>query len=98
VKIRLSLFSAVFFFCLPACVALGWNQSQSSGKTKSGGPPSSSGATSEGERRFRANCGRCHRQPEAISPREAVAVVRQMRVRAMLSAEDERLIMKFLAP
>jgi hypothetical protein len=33
-----------------------------------------------------------------LSPREARAVVRQMRVRAMLSSEDERLILKFLAP
>jgi hypothetical protein len=52
----------------------------------------------EGEKRFRINCGRCHHPPEDLSPREARAVVRQMRVRAMLSAEDERLILKFLAP
>jgi cytochrome c553 len=53
---------------------------------------------SEGEKRFRTNCGRCHNPPEEISPREARAVLRQMRVRAMLSAEDERLILKYLAP
>jgi len=53
---------------------------------------------SEGERRFRTNCGRCHNAPEAISPREARAVVRQMRVRATLSAEDEKLILEYLAP
>jgi mono/diheme cytochrome c family protein len=52
----------------------------------------------EGEKRFRTNCGRCHHPPEDLSPREARAVLRQMRVRAMLSAEDERLILKFLAP
>ena len=52
----------------------------------------------EGEKRFRTNCGRCHNAPEAISPREARAVVRQMRVRAMLSAEDEKLILNYLAP
>jgi len=54
--------------------------------------------TAEGEKRFRTNCGRCHHPPEGLSPREARAVLRQMRVRAMLSAEDERLILKFLAP
>jgi cytochrome c553 len=54
--------------------------------------------SAEGEKRFRANCGRCHHPPEDLSPREARAVLRQMRVRAMLSAEDERLILKFLAP
>jgi len=55
-------------------------------------------APSEGEKRFRANCGRCHNPPDDISPREARAVVRQMRVRAMLSAEDEKLILAYLAP
>jgi len=53
---------------------------------------------SEGEKRFRTNCGRCHNAPEEISPREARAVLRQMRVRAMLSAEDEKLILQYLAP
>ncbi len=52
----------------------------------------------EGELLFRTNCGRCHHPPEDLSPRTARTVVRQMRVRAMLSAEDERLILKFLAP
>lgn len=52
----------------------------------------------EGEKRFQENCGRCHHPPDSISPREAKAVLRQMRVRAMLSVEDERLILKFLAP
>ncbi|HEY1471047.1 MAG TPA: cytochrome c [Candidatus Acidoferrum sp.] len=52
----------------------------------------------EGERRFFANCGRCHNPPESISPQEVNAVLRHMRVRAMLSAEDEELIRKYLAP
>jgi len=52
----------------------------------------------EGEKRFQTNCGRCHHPPEALSPREARTVLRQMRVKAMLSAGDERLILKFLAP
>jgi hypothetical protein len=54
--------------------------------------------SAEGQKRFEANCGRCHQPPEDISPREVKAVVRHMRVRANLSAEDERLILKFLAP
>lgn len=54
--------------------------------------------TNDGEQRFQANCGRCHTPPEAISPREVKAVLQHMRVRAMLSAEDEQLILKYLAP
>jgi cytochrome c5 len=56
------------------------------------------GNTSEGEKRFQANCGRCHQAPEDISPRTVKAVVQHMRVKAMLSAEDEQLILKYLAP
>jgi mono/diheme cytochrome c family protein len=51
-----------------------------------------------GEQKFKENCGRCHNPPDALSPREVKAVVQHMRVRAMLSAEDEKLILKFLAP
>jgi cytochrome c5 len=54
--------------------------------------------SAEGEKRFETHCGRCHNPPEDLSPREAKAVVRQMRVRAHLSAEDERLILKYLVP
>ncbi|MGB7726872.1 MAG: hypothetical protein WBL50_02490 [Candidatus Acidiferrum sp.] len=50
------------------------------------------------ELKFKENCGRCHNPPDALSPREVKAVVQHMRVRAMLSAEDEKLILKFLAP
>ena len=63
--------------------------------------PAAKAATNEseeGEKRFETNCGRCHRPPEALSPGEARTVVRQMRVRANLTAEDERLILKYLAP
>ncbi len=52
----------------------------------------------EGQKRFQENCGRCHNPPESLSPREVKAVLQHMRVRAMLSAEDEELIMKYLAP
>jgi cytochrome c5 len=54
--------------------------------------------SAEGEKRFETHCGRCHVPPGDLSPREARAVLRQMRVRANLSAEDERLILKYLAP
>ena len=52
----------------------------------------------KGEELFQIHCGRCHNPPEDLSSREARAVVRQMRVRAMLSDADERSLLKFLAP
>jgi hypothetical protein len=71
--------------------------SQASGAKSSTKKPATS-ESQEGEMRFQTHCGRCHVPPDDLSPREARAVVRQMRVRANLTAEDERLILKFLAP
>jgi hypothetical protein len=74
------------------------NSRPSPGKSDPKSTQVASGGSDKGEVRFRANCGRCHNPPESLSPREVRAVVRQMRTRAMLNAEDERLILQYLAP
>ena len=51
-----------------------------------------------GQRKFDANCGRCHSFPQQLSPSLTGTVVRHMRVRANLSAEDAKDILRFLAP
>ena len=51
-----------------------------------------------GEQKFRQNCSRCHNAPQDLSPRIAGTVALHMRVRASLSAQDERDILRFLAP
>jgi cytochrome c5 len=97
---RRILISLALICLLDACAAV-WAQTSakpSQKKTKPNPTQTAQTAPSEGEKRFQTNCGRCHNPPEAISPREARAVVRHMRVRAMLSAEDEKLILEFLAP
>jgi hypothetical protein len=53
---------------------------------------------SDGERAFRQNCSRCHNAPEGFSPRISGTIVRHMRVRANLSRDDERAILKYLNP
>jgi hypothetical protein len=63
--------------------------------------PSEKSATTvanPGERAFKANCARCHTPPEQLSPRITGTVLRHMRVRALLSPQDERDILKFLNP
>jgi cytochrome c5 len=60
--------------------------------------PMTPDATDPGAQKFQANCSRCHTAPEQISPRIAGTVLRHMRVRASLSAEDERDILHYLAP
>ncbi len=98
---RHKIFVAVVLTCLWSVFAVAVAQtnakrSQNNSKSKPIGATTRS--QSDGEKRFQTNCGRCHNAPEAISPQEARAVVRHMRVRAMLSAEDEKLILEFLAP
>jgi cytochrome c5 len=50
----------------------------------------------EGERRFRANCGRCHAAPQKFPPRMMATVLRHMRVRATITAEDRQLILLYM--
>jgi len=52
----------------------------------------------DGEKLFRAHCGRCHAAPEELSPRVARTAIHHMRVRAMLSKEDEQAILSYIAP
>jgi hypothetical protein len=60
--------------------------------------PVHGGVTShfEGEKRFRANCGRCHMAPHKFPPRMMATIVRHMRVRATITAEDMKLILQYM--
>jgi cytochrome c5 len=51
----------------------------------------------EGEKRFRSNCGRCHVAPLKFPPRMMATIVRHMRVRAGLTNDDMRLILRYMA-
>lgn len=51
-----------------------------------------------GERIFMNNCSRCHMPPMSIPPRITGTVIMHMRTRARLSEEDQRLLLKYLAP
>jgi cytochrome c5 len=50
----------------------------------------------EGEKRFRANCGRCHAAPQKFPPRTMATVLRHMRVRATVTEDDQRLILFYM--
>jgi mono/diheme cytochrome c family protein len=50
----------------------------------------------EGEKRFRANCGRCHQAPHKFPPRVMATAIRHMRVRAMITDEDMRFILHYM--
>lgn len=50
----------------------------------------------EGEKRFRSNCSRCHAAPPKFPPRMMATIVRHMRVRANITDEDRRLILRYM--
>lgn len=50
----------------------------------------------EGEKRFRTNCGRCHQPPHKFPPRVMATAIRHMRVRAMITDEDMKLILRYM--
>jgi mono/diheme cytochrome c family protein len=50
----------------------------------------------EGEKRFQANCGRCHMAPPKFPPRAMATILRHMRVRALITGEDRRLILRYM--
>ena len=50
----------------------------------------------EGEKRFQANCGRCHQSPHKFPPRMMLTIERHMRVRALTTEVDMRLIVRYL--
>jgi cytochrome c5 len=50
----------------------------------------------DGEKRFQANCGRCHQFPHKFPPRMILTIERHMRVRALVTDEDMRVIIRYL--
>jgi mono/diheme cytochrome c family protein len=50
----------------------------------------------DGEKRFRANCGRCHQSPHKFPPRMMATILRHMRVRATITDEDMRAILAYM--
>jgi cytochrome c5 len=50
----------------------------------------------EGEKRFRSNCGRCHTAPPKFPPRMMATIVRHMRVRATITDQDMRSILRYM--
>jgi mono/diheme cytochrome c family protein len=50
----------------------------------------------EGEKRFATNCGRCHQAPHKYPPRVMATVIRHMRVRATITDDDMRYILRYI--
>jgi cytochrome c5 len=55
-------------------------------------------STPDGQKIFRQNCARCHDAPQSFPPQITGTILRHMRVRASLSAEDEKALLQFMNP
>jgi mono/diheme cytochrome c family protein len=89
---------AMAFFLVAGAVA--GNDREGAAKTSTaaaaGAKQDEAAVRIEGERRFRANCGRCHQAPHKFPPRMMATVIRHMRVRATITDEDMRLILQYM--
>ena len=66
--------------------------------TSQQGHPATKQEESRGQRVFKQNCARCHEAPQGFPPQIAGTIIRHMRVRASLSAADEKAVMDFMNP
>jgi cytochrome c5 len=94
-RLRIIIASAVLALLSLLCVAA------DSPRNSSTPPVAQSSAQAgamrlEGEKRFRANCGRCHAAPQKFPPRMMATIVRHMRVRATITDEDMRLVLYYM--
>jgi mono/diheme cytochrome c family protein len=58
----------------------------------------SSTEIARGETVFEQNCSRCHNAPQGFPPQISGTILRHMRIRASLSAADERALLRFMNP
>ncbi|HLY42824.1 MAG TPA: hypothetical protein VKR52_16535 [Terracidiphilus sp.] len=95
-RIFASCCTGLLLAALPLFSAQNTQQKQQAlaSQSQAAGAPDHEGS---GEEKFQQYCSRCHRAPQSISPRIAGTVVRHMRVRASLSAQDERAILRYLS-
>jgi len=67
-----------------------------SGNARESGSQDARALHLEGEKRFHTNCGRCHVAPPKFPPRAMATILRHMRVRALITEEDRRLILRYM--
>ena len=86
---------------LPALSALNAQQPKQGSRTstkQTAQKDASATKAGDGEEKFKQNCSRCHEAPQELSTHISGTILRHMRVRASLSQQDERDILKFLNP
>ncbi|HKU28532.1 MAG TPA: hypothetical protein VJQ54_23890 [Candidatus Sulfotelmatobacter sp.] len=95
-RLKNSLSLLLFMFALVSSVFAGAPAAKKEASGAVVQPNTSDEMRIEGEKRFHANCGRCHAAPQKFPPRMMATVLRHMRVRATITAEDRRLILFYM--
>ena len=91
-----AIYACALFAALALLAASAQQKSEPAQKSSQRG--AASAQMQAGERVFAVNCSRCHAAPMSLSPRIAGTVIMHMRTRARLSREDEKALLRFLAP
>jgi mono/diheme cytochrome c family protein len=95
-KIVRAILPAFLFAVAMVTASLAGSSSQTSQKPAVQKQQDEAAMLLEGEQRFKTNCGRCHMPPHKFPPRMMATIIRHMRVRATLTDEDMRLILRFM--
>jgi mono/diheme cytochrome c family protein len=101
-KMKSAISAAILALALAMFLAL--SAAAKTGGSKDSGTPAPTASSTqdenmhvEGEKRFRSNCARCHAAPPKFAPRMMATIVRHMRVRANITDEDMRLILRYMS-
>ena len=95
-RVKIIIASAVLALISVLCVAADSPRSNSATTPVVQNSAQADAMRLEGEKRFHANCGRCHAAPQKFPPRMMATIVRHMRVRATITDEDMRLVLYYL--
>lgn len=95
-RLQIIIASAVLALMSVLCVAVDSPRNNAPTTAVAQSSAQADGMRLEGEKRFRANCGRCHAAPQKFPPRMMATIVRHMRVRATITDEDMRLVLYYM--
>jgi mono/diheme cytochrome c family protein len=94
--ISTAFLALAMLLALGAAAKTGGNKDSASTTTTAANSSQDENLHLEGEKRFRSNCGRCHVAPPKFPSRMMATIVRHMRVRANITDDDMRLILRYM--
>jgi mono/diheme cytochrome c family protein len=86
------------FFPLILLMAMGSPAQDAKPRNPPAKPHAVHGAERDGQQVFEQNCSRCHAAPQGFPSHISGTIVLHMRVRAGISAQDEKALLRFFNP